>query len=93
MRAIRRKGIRPGNLGRDCPGNGTHYSWRKRKFLYLCDECDYMLCCLEDHDEKECINCEDEYCARAKAKKHFFEKMHISLSGVKNRDKIGDKGV
>ncbi len=90
---IRKLRILPGNLGRDCPGNGMHHNGRKGKFWCLCEECDYMMCCLEEHDEKECETCMDEQCVRAKNKKHFFEKMHISLSVVKNRDKIGDKGV
>ena len=32
----------PGNCGSDCPGCS---GWN-----CCCDECDYMLCCLETHD-------------------------------------------
>lgn len=50
----------PGNRGKDCPGKG----------LCLpndccCDECDYMLCCLESHDPQECMCCNDIDCPRS----------------------------
>ncbi len=48
----------PGNLGQDCPGNG------EGKAECCCDECDYMLCCLEDHDMRNCITCDDPECPR-----------------------------
>ena len=50
----------PGRMGRDCPGNGLH-----KDVEYCCDECDYMLCCLENHDETECRWCKDVDCPRA----------------------------
>ena len=49
--------LTPGNLGKDCLGNGTHDD-----IECCCDECDYMLCCLESHDPKACRNCRDLYC-------------------------------
>ena len=47
----------PGNQGINCPGNGMH-----KDFPCCCDECDYMLCCLEDHNSTECLICHDPYC-------------------------------
>ena len=49
----------PGNLGRDCPGNGSNDDVE-----CCCDECDYMLCCLPDHDMAECLQCKDKDCSR-----------------------------
>ena len=50
----------PGRMGRDCLGNGQHEGME-----CCCDECDYMICCLEDHDEMECLSCTDKECPRA----------------------------
>lgn len=47
----------PGNLGKDCPGNG-----KDTNIECCCDECDYMQCCLETHDSSECFNCQDTDC-------------------------------
>ena len=49
--------LTPGNLGRDCVGNGQH-----EHFECCCDECDYMLCCLDEHNPNDCLICEDLYC-------------------------------
>lgn len=49
----------PGNRGRDCPGNGRHEG-----IACCCDECDYMLCCIDDHSEKQCPVCKDAHCPR-----------------------------
>ena len=49
----------PGNMGKDCPGNGL-----QEGVECCCDECDYMLCCLPEHDMAECLKCRDEYCPR-----------------------------
>ena len=51
----------PGNLGRDCPGNGSNDDVE-----CCCDECDYMLCCLPTHDRAECLACKEEDCPRRK---------------------------
>lgn len=50
----------PGNCGKDCPG-----SWGLAGYDCCCDECDYMLCCLENHDAQECLQCDDKDCPRA----------------------------
>ncbi len=51
--------LTPGNMGRDCLGNGLHHN-----IECCCDECDYMLCCLEDHNMDECKDCNDRDCPR-----------------------------
>ena len=38
----------PGNSGNECPGN-----WEFAGLNCCCDECDDMMCCLENHDPKE----------------------------------------
>lgn len=47
----------PGNLGKGCPGNGEYAG-----IECCCDECDYLLCCLEGHDPESCLNCKDRNC-------------------------------
>ena len=54
----------PGNSGFDCPGNGEHIDVNGRIIECCCDECDYMLCCLDTHNFDQCINCKDEFCPR-----------------------------
>ena len=49
----------PGNLGRDCPGNGTHPD-----IECCCNECDYMLCCIDEIFPAGCITCGDTDCPR-----------------------------
>lgn len=51
----------PGNCGTDCPG-----SWEYAGLDCCCDECDYMLCCLENHNPKDCLTCCDKDCPRSK---------------------------
>lgn len=52
--------LTPGNCGRDCLGNGMH-----PPFPCCCDECDYMQCCLNNHDPQECAVCENNACPKA----------------------------
>ncbi len=52
----------PGNLGKDCPGNGETKDQNGKIVECCCDECDYMLCCLETHDKKSCETCDDTEC-------------------------------
>jgi len=47
----------PGICGEDCPG-----SWENAGIDCCCDECDYMMCCLETHNPEECRTCEDQEC-------------------------------
>lgn len=53
----------PGNRGRDCPGNGRH-----KGIECCCDECDYLLCCIDDHSEERCLTCKDMSCPRVAKK-------------------------
>ena len=50
----------PGNFGKECLGNGTH-----KGIECCCDECDYMLCCVEPFDPKKCKLCDDKNCPRS----------------------------
>ena len=52
----------PGNLGKDCPGNGE-----REGIECCCDECDYMQCCLESHDPAKCKTCRDGRCSHSGA--------------------------
>ncbi len=52
--------LTPGNRGKDCLGNGE-----RRDIECCCDECDYALCCLENHDPSECLRCKDRHCPHA----------------------------
>lgn len=38
----------PGSGGKDCPGDGTHRDENGTIIECCCDECDYMLLCLDD---------------------------------------------
>ena len=49
----------PGNHGADCPG-----SWEHAGMDCCCDECDYMLCCMEKNWKELCRNCQDRCCPR-----------------------------
>lgn len=51
--------LTPGNNGKDCLGNGENAGYE-----CCCNECDYMLCCLESHDAAECLTCSDCNCPR-----------------------------
>lgn len=48
----------PGNRGKDCPANGLD-----PKVECCCDECDYMMCCLDD--PTDCASCTDTRCPRS----------------------------
>ena len=52
----------PGNMGKDCPGNGNHLDEKGLPIECCCDECDYYLCCLESHTQEDCKNCFDRDC-------------------------------
>lgn len=49
----------PGNLMRDCPGNGYHPGNE-----CCCDECDYLLCCIDENWPACCQTCDDPDCPR-----------------------------
>lgn len=52
--------LTPGNPGNDCMGNGEHEGTE-----CCCDECDCMMCCLDSHDSRECLSCDDMDCPRS----------------------------
>lgn len=60
--------LTPGKYGRDCLGNGNHQN-QQGEYLCCCDECDYYQCCIEEHSDAECLDCEDGDCPRAQMKK------------------------
>lgn len=47
----------PGEQGRNCPGNGEN-----PHIACCCNECDYMICCLDNHKMQECLTCNDPDC-------------------------------
>lgn len=53
--------LNPGNLGRDCLGNGLH-----KDIECCCEECDYLMCCVKTHSPEECTFCLDTKCPRKK---------------------------
>ena len=52
--------LTPGNAGKACLGNGEQMG-----IECCCDGCDYMICCLESHSNKEYSTCSDRYCPRS----------------------------
>ena len=48
----------PGNQGKDCPGNGTNLK------NACCNECDYLLCCVDETYPECCKECTDKNCPR-----------------------------
>ncbi len=52
--------LTPGNNGENCLGNGGHFDNDDNLIECCCDECDYMLCCLEG----SCENCKREICVK-----------------------------
>ena len=49
--------LTPGNCGKDCLGNGEQAA-----IECCCDECDYLQCCLDGHDQSACLRCQDMDC-------------------------------
>ena len=50
--------LTPGNMGRDCAGNG------EGEAECCCDECDYLQCCTGYRGEEDCRHCRDTDCPR-----------------------------
>ncbi len=46
-------------MGNDCPGNGEN-----PEIECCCNECDYMLCCIETWTPEDCIRCNEKDCPR-----------------------------
>ena len=69
--------LTPGNGGKNCKGNGRHFDENGNRYECCCDECDYMLCCINENWEIEnldgiyelagnpdCKSCTDNECPR-----------------------------
>ena len=67
--------LTPGNGGKDCKGNGQHLDENGNPYECCCDECDYMICCLDESwgisdldgiyemaGEPDCKTCADARC-------------------------------
>ena len=67
--------LTPGNGGKDCKGNGTHFDEDGNIYECCCDECDYMLCCVDEEcfllsdidlyesdNKPNCKSCKDSEC-------------------------------
>ncbi len=52
--------LTPGFNGEDCLGNGLHYG-----IECCCDECNYMICCLETWSPEMCKECCDKDCPKS----------------------------
>lgn len=73
---MRKNKLKPGNLGRDCLYNGEHLNKRGKLIECCCDECDYMLCCIKENSEDECLKYTDYNCNSNKnntANHSFFD--------------------
>ena len=54
--------LTPGNNGENCLGNGEHLDKAGNLIGCCCDECDYLMCCLDEHNSDECEKCTDKEC-------------------------------
>lgn len=54
----------PGNNGKDCIFNGNHFDKNGNPIECRCDECSYMMCCLESFSTRECERCAEQNCPR-----------------------------
>ena len=55
----------PGNCGKACPGNGKFINPYGSIVECCCDECDYAICYLPEHNAEDCKSCTDKYCPNA----------------------------
>lgn len=65
--------LTPGNFGKNCLGNGRHRNIKGKLLECCCDECGYMLCCLNKEWKKECLNCTDTDCPRNPSAKKLYK--------------------
>lgn len=49
--------LTPGNGGEFCLGNGLYQGTE-----CCCDECEYMICCLDTATPEDCVTCSDKEC-------------------------------
>lgn len=55
--------IIPGNLGKDCFGNGKYFD-EYGEMIFCCEECDYFMCCFPPAGTQGCAGCTDVYCPK-----------------------------
>ncbi len=50
--------LTPGNDGKDCLGNGSHYDENGELIECCCDKCEFLLCCVSEyHNPEHCESC------------------------------------
>ena len=49
--------VTPGNYGKECIANGFN-----KGIACCCEECDYLLCCIDDEWDSACKLCKDYNC-------------------------------
>ena len=52
----------PGDMGKNCPGNGLHKDEQGEWKECCCDECDYMICCTDLYRPQMCKDCGNLKC-------------------------------
>ena len=52
----------PGNNGRLCIFNGSHLDKNGKAVECRCDECSYLMCCLDNFSESDCYSCKELNC-------------------------------
>ena len=57
--------LTPGNGGINCKGNGQYKGTDGKTIECCCEECDYMLCCVNENNSDECKKCSDKKCPNA----------------------------
>ncbi len=87
--------LTPGNLGKDCLGDGRHFDKKGNLIECCCDGCNFYMCCVEEHNENDCKTCGYFYCSRVKNKfGSFFRYLRSRLENAKwvleQRKKSGD---
>lgn len=56
--------LTPGNKGKNCICNGKHYDNDGKLITICCDECDYLMCCIEEIND--CYSCMVASCPNKK---------------------------
>lgn len=64
--------LTPGNNGNDCLGNGEHYDANGNLIECCCDECNYLLCCIEEWKPSDCKSCCEFECPKNKNEQDFY---------------------
>lgn len=70
--------LTPGNMGEFCAGNGKHFNDDGKLIECCCDECDYLMCCTDMHNNKECLECRAINCPNCANTTDYFQKKHAT---------------